>query len=299
MLHYEANELELARACHDRGMALSQQVTTEYNLAFFQGLAASVFYAQGEVERALAAVQQGYRTAMETGLVDAEWFLTREASIRFQEGDLDFVEHWAERAGLSDEDELEYLRIEQHLLYARLLQARRQYSDVVRWLARLERFTRVHCLHRGLLSVYLLQALAADGLGNREVTRDRIVRALEIAAPQNYLRAFLDEGARLLALTSDLRSMAPEFVDCLIRNAEALTGFGPAQSAAERLIEPLSERELEVLHLIAAGLSNRQIAEELYIAIGTVKRHINHIYGKLGVHRRTEALVRARELGVL
>jgi LuxR family maltose regulon positive regulatory protein len=61
----------------------------------------------------------------------------------------------------------------------------------------------------------------------------------------------------------------------------------------------LSERELEVLRLIAAGLSNREIAEELYIAVGTVKRHINHIYGKLGVHSRTQALVRARELNLL
>ena len=104
MLHYEANELELARACHDRGMALSEQVTSEYNLAFFQGFAAPIFYAQGEVERALAAVQQGYQTAMQTGLVDAEWFLTREAAIRFQEGDLGFVAHWAEAAGLSVEE---------------------------------------------------------------------------------------------------------------------------------------------------------------------------------------------------
>ena len=80
MLHYEANELELARACHDRGMALSEQVASEYNLAFFQGLAAPIFYAQGEVEQALAAVQQGYQTATQTGLVDAEWFLTREAA---------------------------------------------------------------------------------------------------------------------------------------------------------------------------------------------------------------------------
>ena len=62
------------------------------------------------------------------------------------------------------------------------------------------------------------------------------------------------------------------------------------------MVEPLSERELEVLRLIAAGLSNREIADELYIAVGTVKRHINHIYGKLGVHSRTQALVRAREL---
>jgi LuxR family maltose regulon positive regulatory protein len=67
----------------------------------------------------------------------------------------------------------------------------------------------------------------------------------------------------------------------------------------EPLLEPLSDRELEVLALIAAGLSNREISQELYIAVGTVKRHTNHIYGKLGVHSRTQAVARSRELGLL
>jgi LuxR family maltose regulon positive regulatory protein len=299
MLHYEANELELARACHDRGMALSEQVASEYNLAFFQGLGAPIFYAQGETERALAAVQQGYQTAMQTGLVDAEWFLTREAGIRLQEGDLDYARHWAERAGLSVEDEPEYLSVEQHLLYARLLLALSRHSEARRWLARLERFTREHSLFRWLLSVYLLQALAADELGNRELARDRVARALEIAAPHDYVRAVLDESPRLLAYLPKARSVAPEFVDRLAEITEAQAGLVPAEEEIERLVEPLSERELEVLRLIAAGLSNREIAAELVIAVGTVKRHINHIYGKLGVHSRTQALVRARELSLL
>ena len=299
LLHYEANELELARACHDRGMALSEQVTTEYNLAFFQGLAAPILYAQGEVQQALAAVQQGYQTAMQTGLVDAEWFLTREAGIRLQEGDLEFVVHWAEAAGLSGEDEPEYLRMEQHLLYARLLLARKQVADARRWLARLERFTRDHRLYRWLLSVYLLQALAADELGNRELARDRILSAIEIAAPQDYVRALLDEDRRLLRLLPEVRHAAPAFVDRLAEVAQAQEGFESTGREVERLVEPLSDRELEVLRLIAAGLANREIAEELTIAVGTVKRHINHIYGKLGVHSRTQALVRARELDLL
>jgi LuxR family maltose regulon positive regulatory protein len=72
-----------------------------------------------------------------------------------------------------------------------------------------------------------------------------------------------------------------------------------ARPSEVELVEPLSPRELEVLGLIAAGLSNREIAGELYIAVGTVKRHINHIYGKLGVHSRTQALARARQWSLL
>jgi LuxR family maltose regulon positive regulatory protein len=279
-------------------MALSEQVTSEYNLTFFEGLAAPIFYAQGEVERALAVVGQGYQTAMQTGLVDAEWFLTREAAIRLQEGDLAYVERWAEAAALSVEDELEYLRVEQHLLYARLLLARGRDADLRRWLARLERFTREHDLNRSLLSVYLLQALAADIQGGRELVHDRLVRALEIAAPQDYVRALLDEGPRLLALLPAARRAAPAFVDRVLEHADARSAVEPAGQAAKGLVEPLSERELEVLRLIAAGLANREIADELYIAVGTVKRHINHIYGKLGVHSRTQALARARDLSL-
>ena len=98
------------------------------------------------------------------------------------------------------------------------------------------------------------------------------------------------------------RRVAPLFVDQLLDYAGI---SAPAQESAaeplvvQPLIEPLSQRELEVLRLIAAGLSNREIAQELVIAIGTVKRHINNIYGKLGVHRRTEAVARARDLGLI
>ena len=73
----------------------------------------------------------------------------------------------------------------------------------------------------------------------------------------------------------------------------------PLRPKSEALVEPLSDRELEVMRLIAAGLANREIAGELYIAIGTVKRHINNIYGKLSVGSRTQAIAKARELRLL
>jgi LuxR family maltose regulon positive regulatory protein len=99
-----------------------------------------------------------------------------------------------------------------------------------------------------------------------------------------------------LALLPEVRHAAPVFVDRVLEEAGAQTAQEPAGRGTAGMVEPLSERELEVLRLIAAGLANREIAEELYIAVGTVKRHINHIYGKLGVHSRTQALARARDL---
>ncbi len=96
------------------------------------------------------------------------------------------------------------------------------------------------------------------------------------------------------------RQAAPAFVDRLLADA-SVAGPNPALTSprVEPLLEPLSQPELEVLGLIAAGLTNREITERLFITMGTVKRHINNIYSKLQVRRRTEAVARARELGLL
>jgi LuxR family maltose regulon positive regulatory protein len=314
MLHYEANQLDLARECHERGMALSEQVATEYNLAFFQGLSAPIFYAQGDVEGALDALRQGYRLAVQTGFVDAEWFLAREANIRLREGDLGFALRWASERGLSPDDDPEYLTIEQHLVYARLLLVQGRLSEMRRWLSRLERFVQKRGLYFWLIGIHLLQAVVAERSGEPALSVDRMSRALERAAPQEYLRVFLDGGAPARKLIPNARSAAPAFVDRLLEafNAEetdlalrqesevaSLPDWEAPQSEVEPLVEPLSDRELEVLGLVAAGLSNREISTELYITVGTVKRHTNHIYGKLGVHSRTQAVARARELRLL
>jgi LuxR family maltose regulon positive regulatory protein len=100
---------------------------------------------------------------------------------------------------------------------------------------------------------------------------------------------------RLLRLALS-RGIAPDYVSRLLGAIDEEVELAPP--AMESLIEPLTERELEVLRLIVAGLSNPEIAEELFIAISTVKSHVNHIYGKLGVESRTQALLRAQDLGL-
>ncbi|MBN1873032.1 MAG: winged helix-turn-helix transcriptional regulator [Anaerolineae bacterium] len=130
----------------------------------------------------------------------------------------------------------------------------------------------------------------------------QLARAVELAAPETYIRAFLDEDPQLLSLLPEVRSLAPDFVDHILDDANipAVQQQITAQALSNQtLIEPLSERELEVLRLIAGGLNNREIATHLFITPGTVKRHINNIYGKLQVHSRTQAVAKARELRVL
>ena len=131
-------------------------------------------------------------------------------------------------------------------------------------------------------------------------------RALTIAEPEGYVRTFVDEGAPMAALLrrAATRGVAPAYVSKLLDALDAQAPMrrgptGPASPTAQPLEEPLSEREREVLRLVAAGLSNRAIADELVLATGTVKKHINNIFTKLNVRSRTQAVAQARELGLL
>jgi LuxR family maltose regulon positive regulatory protein len=140
-------------------------------------------------------------------------------------------------------------------------------------------------------------------------------RALTLAEPEGYVRLFVDEGERMRMLIADLRwviaARVPNESRLLTYTDRLLSAFPhteahgvPAairkpQSTINNLVEPLSDRELEVLRLIAEGLSNREIADRLVVVVGTVKWYINNIYTKLGIHSRTQALARARELDLL
>jgi LuxR family maltose regulon positive regulatory protein len=285
-LHYAANRLELARRYVERGIALAEQLTLADYLALSHAISAPILHAQGETGAGLAALQKAHALAQERN-VDPRWLMSLEVDIL----------HWAEQGGLSPDDALELVHVEEHLTYGRLLLAQNRLADARRWLARLESFARERGLYRWLMTVTILQALTAEKSGDRAAACDLVARAARIAAPQDYFRAFLDEDPAVIALLPAARHVAPVFVNQLLDYAGIPMPKQPA--AAQPLVEPLSERELAVLRLIAAGLSNLEIAQELVIAGGTVKRHINHIYGKLGVQSRTQAIVKARELRLL
>ena len=135
---------------------------------------------------------------------------------------------------------------------------------------------------------------------------DALERALTMAEPEGYIRTFVDEGAPMAALLRRVESqgVAPAYVSKLLDALDAEAPMrrdstGPASPKAEPLEELLSGREREVLRLIAAGLSNRDIAQELVLATGTVKKHINNIFTKLNVRSRTQAVSQAGEFNLL
>jgi LuxR family transcriptional regulator, maltose regulon positive regulatory protein len=154
------------------------------------------------------------------------------------------------------------------------------------------------------LRVMVLQAVAYHVQGEMDQAVQVLGDVLALAEPGGFIRLFVDEGLPMAQLLSGAAAygMMPDYTAKLLAAFEAEQRKGEDGAylpAAQSLIEPLSQRELEVLHLIAQGLSNHEISERLFLALSTVKGHNQKIFDKLQVQRRTEAIARARELGLL
>ncbi len=258
-LYYEANQLALARQHHEQGITLGERLAMDALLNFCYGVSAPTLDARGETNAALELLSKAQELVTQEALSTASWLFAAEVDIRLAQGDLPFALRWAETSSLSPDDVPQFLHIESHLTYGRLLLAQGRLSDARRWLARLERFSQDRGLFRWLITIHIQQALVAERSGDRATALDRLSLALEIAAPEDSYRTCLDEDKHVIPLLGQVRHVAPSFVDQLLDDAGA-----PAtkqELVAQSLVEPLSERELEVLRVIAAGLSNREIGQ--------------------------------------
>ena len=158
-----------------------------------------------------------------------------------------------------------------------------------------------------VIEILVLQALAHQAQGDSSSALEPLQRSLFLAEPEGYVRVFVDEGTPMARLLSEAsaRGIMPDYTGKLLAAFEAEAHKSEDESylspaPSDRLyVEPLSQRELEVLRLIAQGLSNREIGERLFLALDTVKGHNRRIFGKLSVQRRTEAVARARSLDIL
>ena len=212
---------------------------------------------------------------------------------------------WAREQGLSSEDNLSYLREFEHITLARALLAeyrseRAEHSgrQAIALLDRLLRAAEEGDRAGSVIEILALQAVAHQTRGDIAAALVALERALALAEPEGYLRVFLDAGPPMAALLQAAaeRGIAAGYVRLL---RSALGDAEDTSTATAGLIEPLSDRELEVLRLLATDLGGPGIASELYVSLNTLRTHTRNIYAKLGVNNRRAAVRRARELDVL
>jgi LuxR family maltose regulon positive regulatory protein len=177
-------------------------------------------------------------------------------------------------------------------------------------LERLDELAESHGRIGSLIEIRALRSLALQSAGDHQGALTALAQALSLARPEGYIRVFADEGQPMAALLKSLirarrgghgAAMSRAEREHVIRVVRAFRPQKGLEAPAEAtgLIEPLTRRELEVLGFIAAGRRNRQIADDLVVSLDTVKRHVSHIFDKLGTANRTEAVARARELRLI
>ena len=264
---------------------------------------------EGDLEGALSLLDEAQRLFIRTPLPDARPIAALKARIWATQGRVTEALEWARERGLSVEDDPDYLHEFEHITLVQVLIVRYEservagaVDDAVGLLERL-----LHAAEEGgrigsVIEILALQACALQAQGSTTSALAPLERALSLAASEGYVRVFVDEGPPMARLLTEAisRGVAP---DCARRLLAAFPSAGPRHAgpsgASSEGAELLSEREREVLRHIAAGLTNREIAARLFLSVYTVKAHARSIYDKLDAHSRTQAVAKARELGVL
>jgi LuxR family maltose regulon positive regulatory protein len=298
---YEQNDLEAAEGDVKEGLELLSRGGIAENFGTGYALLARIQQARGDSTGALAMSQKAVKTAQRGGILRLAVLASAfQARIWLAKGDLEQATRWA--VGYRQSGDTEYLRVFEDLTLARVLLAEGQAAEALDLLQNLLSPAEVDGRMGHVLEILTLQALARAVLGDTAGGLRDLERALALGEPEGYVRVYVDEGepmAKLLRQAA-VRGIAPQYVRDLLAALAVEHGvLGEERPTPQPLVEPLTERELEVLHLLAEGLTNPEIARRLFISLPTVKSHTSNIYGKLGVHNRKKAVTQARALGIL
>jgi LuxR family transcriptional regulator, maltose regulon positive regulatory protein len=268
-----------------------------------------VKWAQGDAECALKLAHEAKQLARESGapqaIADATLWKARLHLIR---NDIQAATSELERA--SDEGDIpSSARESERISLAQLLIVQEDYDEALRVLEHVRQMAQAADRTSNMIEILALKALVLRATEEKGQALNVMGRVLALAEPEGYVRIFVDEAPPMTELLSEVleaqqsgrldspRRIPAHYLRKLLGALERDTA-STAQPTTE-LTEALSERELEVLQLIAAGKSNRRIASELFVSVGTVKTHVNNLYRKLDAHSRTEAVARAKELTLL
>jgi LuxR family transcriptional regulator, maltose regulon positive regulatory protein len=313
---YERGELEPALHHATQGVALCRQLAFTQPLAVGLGMLARIRQALGDPDGALEAISQASHVELSKQVVALfnpvpAW----RARLLLAQGNVAEAALWASERGLQAEDEPSYPREREYLALARVLLATDELGRARGLLARM--YAQAAGQHRtdSVIELAVLRAIAAAG--DHATALSCLAEATSLGGSEGYVRVFTDEGAPMFRLLGKLANAlragnvalaaadAPDYLNRLTHAFQPAAGRSSAprsardSAASAGPVDALSDRELEVLRLLAAGRSNQQIADELVVVLATAKKHVGHILSKLGAANRTQAVARARALGLL
>jgi LuxR family maltose regulon positive regulatory protein len=298
----EWNDLENAVALARQGLELTERWGQADTLTVNAIYLAEALRALGDLEGALDAIRRAKQITRDI----SPWMRIQvtmvEALLLLDQGNVEAAVRWAEAHALGHEDAFDPAAGIAYAVLARVRIAQGLSDQALGILARLRGQAQAAGATGRLISVLSIEAVALQALGRVEEALITLTRALSLAEPEGYVRVFLDLGRPMERLLRQVTGPAivgygPALLEAF--EAERRPSPAPAPAPASPLIEPLTDREMEVLGVLSGGLSNQEIAVQLHIAVGTVKNHLKSIYGKLDVHSRIQAVARARELGLL
>ena len=254
--------------------------------------------AEGDLAGALALLDEAERVYDLDFSPDARPLAAMRARVWVRQGRLEPALAWASGRGLSVSDELDYLREFEHVTLARILLAQAD-DSVVAFLERLLTAAEAGGRVGTVLEILVLRALASQRRGDAGTATASLDRALELGEPEGYARTFIDEGPAMATLLSDAARRGSSTSYAARLHGSSSPGTDVRSPGEDALVDPLSDRELDVLRLLASELNGPEIARHLVVSLNTVRTHTKNIYAKLGVGSRRAAVRRGEELGLL
>jgi len=299
------NQLEDAYRLTSQGVALCRHWRVADILALSCVELAYIHQALGQDHEARESMGEALQIMRDFSPWGIDYVSAYQADLAVKQGDVAAAERWAQAGGLDIDGDYQFHREVEYLTLVRVLLAQGRLDEAHALARRILRTARETGAKQTELEVLVLLALILRAAGRTDPSRAHLVRALSIGEAEGYVRLFVDEGppmARLLYRALE-RGITPDYVRRLLAAFPVVEPASPKAPEGQRrsldLLEPLSDRELEVLQSVAEGLTNREIASKLFLSPHTVKAHTRSIYGKLNVHNRTQAVARAQALGLL
>lgn len=316
IIEYEQNQVEQAIETLRTGIKQLQRVFDFQALAIGYATLAKCFQTQANSQEALQTLEEGGSWLQKNEgdrRESSRQVIAEKAMLWLRQGKLELAHHWLEHVRKDSVPPNLFEQIAKVRVLLALANPSKQLdprsgellAEAGRFLDQLASQTETLGWSGGLIEYSIFRALYYSAIHNRQAAIQHLSGALELAAPEGFLRMFTDEGEPMgelleTAIESGMEPKLQEYARVLLGHiqSEQHVQTDEKQAVAPASHLPLSEREVEVLRLLAAGYSNTEIADRLFLSRGTVKRHLFNIYQKLGVHSRTQALSKAKELGL-